>query len=370
MATLEPPKAHLVDTLGDSDRPRASSVGHRHNTRRIRRSSGTYRSPFSPGEHEDPTAVYCVCRQHYDGSRNMIACDRCEDWFHPDCVGIVDLTKITPEAPYFCPNCETGTPARPRSSSSAAILEPAFEEGGRPRSLSQSRKKPKKSPRSLLSISADAGSIAADEALMSGLGGNAPVMPGPPARSSPAPTHSRPIRRAALERYNPHEMSSSLPTYIHHGSSRARAGLDMDAQQAPHHAAGSHHQHHQHQHHHPTEAMTTGRLSRHRTRLLDGQETDDTEFSEMDPGHASPSEHFLRTRTRRRGTPSLPGLERLTLHAESTTRGSGSSATAAAAGNFNGYSDAGMPAREEGDHKRVFHNGAFACERMRLCLCV
>lgn len=368
MAALEPPKLNVVDAGDDPGRPRASSVGHRHNTRRIRRSSGTYRSPFSPGEEEDPTALYCVCRQSYDGSRNMIACDRCEDWFHPECVGITDLKKITPETPYFCPNCEKApTPARPRSSSSAAVLIPELleegGEGGRPRSASQSRKKPKKSPRSLLAISADAASLAADDAMMSGLGGNAPIMPSPAPRGSPAPTSSRPIRRATLERYNPHEMSCSLPAYIHGSSSSSRSrahahagGMDLD------------HHHHHHHHHSGEGAMTTGKLSRHRSRLVDGQETDDTEFSEMDPGRASPSDHFLRTRTRRRGTPSLPGLEKLSIHGSGSTSALAGSDTstarttsaAAAAHQCNAYCNcretAAAPAREEGDHKRVFHN--------------
>ena len=47
------------------------------------------------GEDNDEE-IYCVCRQSA-GSRFMICCDACNDWFHGGCVGIneVDLPRIS-----------------------------------------------------------------------------------------------------------------------------------------------------------------------------------------------------------------------------------------------------------------------------------
>jgi hypothetical protein len=35
-------------------------------------------------EDEVDDRLYCVCRQLYDPERMMIACDRCDNWFHTD----------------------------------------------------------------------------------------------------------------------------------------------------------------------------------------------------------------------------------------------------------------------------------------------
>jgi hypothetical protein len=37
--------------------------------------------------------IYCVCRTADDGTRPMINCDKCEDWFHFDCVGVPFMTE-------------------------------------------------------------------------------------------------------------------------------------------------------------------------------------------------------------------------------------------------------------------------------------
>lgn len=66
-------------------------------------------SPKSRPESEiyDPNALYCICRQPHN-NRFMICCDRCEEWFHGDCVGISEgrgrlLEKDGED--YICPNC-------------------------------------------------------------------------------------------------------------------------------------------------------------------------------------------------------------------------------------------------------------------------
>ncbi|KAJ8297346.1 Set1 complex component spp1 [Rhodotorula toruloides] len=55
------------------------------------------------GEEEDDR-LYCVCKELYDPERLMIACDKCEEWYHVDCVGIsedsVELVDV-----FICPKC-------------------------------------------------------------------------------------------------------------------------------------------------------------------------------------------------------------------------------------------------------------------------
>ncbi|KAK6935388.1 JmjN domain [Dillenia turbinata] len=47
--------------------------------------------------------LYCICRKPYD-QRAMIACDKCDEWYHFDCINLHMPPKI-----YFCPACEPQT---------------------------------------------------------------------------------------------------------------------------------------------------------------------------------------------------------------------------------------------------------------------
>ncbi|KAL6483203.1 hypothetical protein MHYP_G00080750 [Metynnis hypsauchen] len=63
-------------------------------------------------EENDPNALYCICRQKHNNRYGclgfMICCDRCQEWFHGDCVGISEARGRLLEEngeDYICPTC-------------------------------------------------------------------------------------------------------------------------------------------------------------------------------------------------------------------------------------------------------------------------
>jgi len=49
--------------------------------------------------------IYCLCQQPYDDSQFYIGCEKCTDWFHGRCVGILQAEAENIEE-YVCPKCE------------------------------------------------------------------------------------------------------------------------------------------------------------------------------------------------------------------------------------------------------------------------
>eukprot|EP00658_Telonema_sp_P-2_P079518 TRINITY_DN7703_c0_g1_i2.p1 TRINITY_DN7703_c0_g1~~TRINITY_DN7703_c0_g1_i2.p1 ORF type:complete len:446 (-),score=24.91 TRINITY_DN7703_c0_g1_i2:196-1533(-) len=74
--------------------------------------------PAAPGE-SCTQELYCLCRQPFTGAL-MMGCDSCGDWFHPQCIGIVDPN----EEHYVCDGCK-------EAKSCAVVL---LEEEGRSKS--------------------------------------------------------------------------------------------------------------------------------------------------------------------------------------------------------------------------------------------
>ncbi|KAF7722077.1 hypothetical protein EC973_003726 [Apophysomyces ossiformis] len=66
-----------------------------------KKSSKTRRRSIA-NDAEDDAMVYCLCRKGYDGKEFMIACDKCQEWFHGKCVGINPKTVVEH---YFCDAC-------------------------------------------------------------------------------------------------------------------------------------------------------------------------------------------------------------------------------------------------------------------------
>lgn len=48
--------------------------------------------------------IYCICKRPYDVPRFMIACDKCNEWFHGECIGISEKQGEFIHL-YFCDNC-------------------------------------------------------------------------------------------------------------------------------------------------------------------------------------------------------------------------------------------------------------------------
>ena len=44
--------------------------------------------------------LYCVCQTPYDNTRFYVGCDRCEGWYHPQCVGITQALVL--QKLHFC----------------------------------------------------------------------------------------------------------------------------------------------------------------------------------------------------------------------------------------------------------------------------
>ncbi|KAI0963525.1 hypothetical protein AcW1_000576 [Taiwanofungus camphoratus] len=53
--------------------------------------------------------LYCICKTSYDEDRVMIACDRCDEWYHTQCVNMPDL-EVDLVDQFICPPCIESNP--------------------------------------------------------------------------------------------------------------------------------------------------------------------------------------------------------------------------------------------------------------------
>ncbi|CAH8863003.1 unnamed protein product [Trichobilharzia szidati] len=63
--------------------------------------------------------LYCVCRTPYEPTRVYIACDGCDEWYHPECVGLTPEEAVNHEDTYLCPTCRES--AQSTTSADAAV---------------------------------------------------------------------------------------------------------------------------------------------------------------------------------------------------------------------------------------------------------
>ncbi|KAI9445275.1 hypothetical protein H4582DRAFT_2125647 [Lactarius indigo] len=61
------------------------------------------------GEEGTEDKLYCVCKTKYDDEKVMIACDRCDEWYHTSCVHMPDL-EVDLVDQFICPLCVERSP--------------------------------------------------------------------------------------------------------------------------------------------------------------------------------------------------------------------------------------------------------------------
>ncbi|KAH8998894.1 hypothetical protein EDB86DRAFT_785430 [Lactarius hatsudake] len=61
------------------------------------------------GEEGTEDKLYCVCKTKYDDEKVMIACDRCDEWYHTSCVHMPDL-EVDLVDQFICPLCVERNP--------------------------------------------------------------------------------------------------------------------------------------------------------------------------------------------------------------------------------------------------------------------
>ncbi|KAH8835781.1 hypothetical protein DL96DRAFT_1455440 [Flagelloscypha sp. PMI_526] len=60
-------------------------------------------------DHASSDKLYCICQTPYDEDKVMIACDRCDEWYHTNCVDMQDLGVELVDQ-FYCPPCITKNP--------------------------------------------------------------------------------------------------------------------------------------------------------------------------------------------------------------------------------------------------------------------
>lgn len=58
------------------------------------------------GQESSTEELYCICQTPYDESQFYIGCDRCQNWYHGRCVGILQ-SEANHIDEYVCPQCQS-----------------------------------------------------------------------------------------------------------------------------------------------------------------------------------------------------------------------------------------------------------------------
>ena len=63
---------------------------------------------WGTSQEDEDLELFCLCRQPED-ERFMVCCDKCNDWFHGECLNMseeeVETYKDNPDLEFICPLC-------------------------------------------------------------------------------------------------------------------------------------------------------------------------------------------------------------------------------------------------------------------------
>ncbi|XP_028636490.1 nucleosome-remodeling factor subunit BPTF isoform X8 [Grammomys surdaster] len=102
-----PPSTHSLPPTGHPTAPLpASSQKRKREEEKDCKSKKKKMISTTSKEAKKDTRLYCICRTPYDESKFYIGCDRCQNWYHGRCVGILQSeAELIDE--YVCPQCQS-----------------------------------------------------------------------------------------------------------------------------------------------------------------------------------------------------------------------------------------------------------------------
>mmetsp|Transcript_31068 Transcript_31068/g.68974 ORF Transcript_31068/g.68974 Transcript_31068/m.68974 type:complete len:203 (+) Transcript_31068:257-865(+) len=88
---------------------RVHSLKKYENLSKIEQEDFFSRFTYKPAKKEfdpDRVPVYCSCELPYNPDRPMVMCDACEEWYHPDCIGLPATYVKAEKERFVCSECK------------------------------------------------------------------------------------------------------------------------------------------------------------------------------------------------------------------------------------------------------------------------
>ncbi|XP_051014885.1 nucleosome-remodeling factor subunit BPTF isoform X4 [Acomys russatus] len=102
-----PPSAHSLPPAGHPAAPLpVASQKRKREEEKDSKSKKKKMITTTSKEVKKDTRLYCICKTPYDESKFYIGCDRCQNWYHGRCVGILQSEADLIDE-YVCPQCQS-----------------------------------------------------------------------------------------------------------------------------------------------------------------------------------------------------------------------------------------------------------------------